>query len=122
MSTITNEMKLMVISIQHKNSRKLINETWRHAKEEAKKKNDSRTSDKLDELGVLLDAYGAMVFALGMASLAKLESSKRIVVAPSASYEVAVELGASPFGQLALLPIAEEILEFAKKNGVEVPV
>lgn len=122
MSTITNEMKLMVISIKHKNSRKLINETWSHAKEEAKKKNDSRTSDKLDELGVLLDAYGAMVFALGMTTLTKLESSKRIVVVPSCSHEAAVELGASPFGQLALLPIAEEILEFAKKNGVEAPV
>lgn len=122
MSTITNEMKLMVISIQSKNSRELINETWSHAKEEAKKKNDRRTSDKLDELGVLLDAYGAMVFALGMASLAKLESSKRIVLAPSATHEAAVELGASPFGQIALLPIAEEILEFAKKNGVEVQV
>lgn len=118
MSTITNEMKMMVISIQSKNSRKLINETWSHAKEEAKKKNDSRTSDKLDELGVLLDAYGAMVFALGMTSLIKLEETKTIVVAPLASHQAAMELGASPFGQIALLPIAEEILEFAKKNGV----
>lgn len=119
---IQNQLKLMAVALSSKGAKELINEVWSHAKAEAKKKNDSRTSDKLDELGVLLDAYAAMAFALGMTCLVHLEREKVIVVSPSATHDAAAKLGASPVGQLALLPVAEEILEFAKDNGVEVPV
>jgi hypothetical protein len=119
---IPNQIKLMAVSLSSKGAKELINETWNHAKAEAKKKNDNRTSDKFDELGILLDAYAAMTFALGMTCLANLEKDKVIVVSPSAMHEAAVKLGASPVGQLALLQVSEEILEFAKKNGMEVPV